>query len=249
MAPIKFEDDMKERLEKRTIEPSAKSWDTLAQRLNNEANKSNKKGYWWLGIAASIVGVILISNMFFKQNTTIKSEIIIVDETIEKDTINTNIKEETIIVPQQKVIVTAKEKQTTIKKKVLVNKPNKTQQHLASHTEKEYKQNKTLVTENSVTDLVKQNKKHEVVIETYVQNNSEKTENTTIADNEIDILLNQAMRDIAMQKEQKTNIPIDYNGLLIDVEDELAETFRDKLVKMARKGYESFKESVAERND
>ena len=73
--------------------------------------------------------------------------------------------------------------------------------------------------------------------------------NTTVTDKEINTLLANAKKDIALQKEKKAIIPIDYNGLLIAVEDDLDETFRDKMFNMAKKGYSSLRESIAERNE
>ena len=59
MAPIKFEEQLKEKLEKRTIQPSPEAWKKLSVRLDDQGNNKNHRGYWWLGIAASITGIIL----------------------------------------------------------------------------------------------------------------------------------------------------------------------------------------------
>ncbi len=65
MAPIKFEEHIKDKLEKRRIEPSDKAWSKLSEKLDEHEGKSNNKMFWWLGIAASLVGVFLITTLIF----------------------------------------------------------------------------------------------------------------------------------------------------------------------------------------
>ena len=76
-----------------------------------------------------------------------------------------------------------------------------------------------------------------------------KNKNSLVTDHEINVLLAKATQDIALQKTKSKTIPLDYNGLLIDVEDDLNESVRDKMLKVVKKGYESLRESVAERNE
>ena len=68
MAPIKFEDDFKEKLDKRTIAPSNDAWNKLSERLNAEDNTSNNKGFWWIGIAASVIGILFAIFQFSKSD-------------------------------------------------------------------------------------------------------------------------------------------------------------------------------------
>ena len=43
MSPIKFENDLKEKLEKRRVQPSVHAWETLQKRLDaNESKKSHR---------------------------------------------------------------------------------------------------------------------------------------------------------------------------------------------------------------
>lgn len=245
MAPIKFEEDMKNRLEKRTIEPSTKSWDTLSQRLDNEEKKTNKKGFWWLGIAASIVGVILVSNVFLNNETTNNQNTIIVEDNTKKDTLNIEIKQEIIPKEQKEIIVEAEKKPIIIKTKKVKTNQFKTPKVVVT-TKKETKtiiekqaENFIVLTENKTTSALAETKKDTV----------EKIKNLTVTDNEIDRLLAQATEAISATKKDKNTVPLDYNELLIAVEDDLDESFRDKLLKTIKKGYETVRESVAERNE
>ena len=47
MAPIKFEENIKDKLEKRIIDPSVNSWNKLSDRLDKHKDGSNNKKIWW----------------------------------------------------------------------------------------------------------------------------------------------------------------------------------------------------------
>ena len=65
MAPIKFEEQLKEKLGQRSIQPSSDAWNKLSERLDNVEEKQNNKGFWWLGIAATLVGVLVTLTFIF----------------------------------------------------------------------------------------------------------------------------------------------------------------------------------------
>ena len=79
MAPIKMEENFKERLDKRRITPSESAWEKLSLKLDENDKSGNKKYFWWIGIAASIIGVLLISNIVFNTNQNDKTLPVIVD--------------------------------------------------------------------------------------------------------------------------------------------------------------------------
>ena len=62
MAPIKFEEHVKEKLDEREIQPSTGSWDQLDSRLNNSKKSSGNK--WWVSAAAAVI-VLLIAGLIF----------------------------------------------------------------------------------------------------------------------------------------------------------------------------------------
>ena len=67
MAPIKFEEQLKDKLEKRTMSPSEDSWSKLSQRLDDDEQKSKNTIFWWLSIAAGIIIMIAVTVQFFNQ--------------------------------------------------------------------------------------------------------------------------------------------------------------------------------------
>ena len=63
MAPLKFEEHIKEKLDKREIVPTDRAWDLLSAQLESK-REDVKKRYFHLGIAASVIGLLIISLVF-----------------------------------------------------------------------------------------------------------------------------------------------------------------------------------------
>ena len=68
MAPSNWDNHIKESLEKRQLQPSQDAWSKLQSRLESEEKRKSNKTFWWLGLAASIVGIVFISTLFFNKN-------------------------------------------------------------------------------------------------------------------------------------------------------------------------------------
>ena len=76
---MKWEDNIKKTLEKRTIKPSDASWSALADRLDSEPKKKDKTQYWWMGVAASVVAILFTVTVFFNDNTANSPKPVIAD--------------------------------------------------------------------------------------------------------------------------------------------------------------------------
>ncbi len=88
MAPIKFEENIKDKLEKRTLTPSSESWSKLSDRLDAEDNKSKKPIYWWLSIAAGLLIMIAISVQFFNTDESESTLPQVVEENVIEEQLN-----------------------------------------------------------------------------------------------------------------------------------------------------------------
>ena len=73
MAPIKFDEHIKEKLEGRNIQPSNQAWNKLSERLDVHEKNKNHKGYWWLGIAASVIGILFVVSQFFNHDIKVET--------------------------------------------------------------------------------------------------------------------------------------------------------------------------------
>ena len=66
MEPNKLENDFRNKLNQREIQPSEKAWDRLDAMLSvTEKKKPNRT---WMYIAASFLGFLLVGTLFFKQS-------------------------------------------------------------------------------------------------------------------------------------------------------------------------------------
>jgi len=264
MAPIKFENDIKQKLEQRKIQPNSKAWETLQNRLDiNEKNK-NKKGYWWFGLAASFVGILIVSSFFFNSNKGEVVEPIMVEtESLEspnqiKDVVNENLQEAEVVIeeqPKNKLVKPATKKKNVTKTPELKRQLQQKQKALIKgeakavvaqaevSTAKELKENILIPNkELSFEDL----KFNEVV----AQVEALKKEKNTVSDAEINALLDQAQKEITLHKlYNEATKKVDANALLQDVEADLEQSFRDRAFKAIKSGYYYVKTSVAERNN
>lgn len=264
MAPIKFEDNLKDKLEKRTLQPSADAWSKLSTRLDAEEKKKNTKLFWWFGIAASIVGIILVTTMFFNKSEFKNDTPEIVDTKTQKEVLKEEIlnsvskeKEEQVVVSkkvestedEKQSIATTKSINAVTSKSIKVVTPNKEivikQAVAVNDQEKQEKIQKSIETPVNTLDFEKA--KIDAVV---AEIKKLKTENVTVTDTEIDLLLKQAEREILKNRiYNETTRTVDANALLQDVEADLEQSFRTKVFEALKNSYDTVKTAVAERNN
>jgi hypothetical protein len=265
MAPIKFEEQLKDKLEKRSIQPSQDAWNKLSDKLDEVEDKQNNKGLWWLGIAATVVGVLLALTFVFKSNTEIteptivdtKKENVIDTEAIQNkevlkdnNTVVTELKDETKSESTQ-----LKNTETQIDKAPLKTIVNQKQEALIQEGDPK----NTAVANANTAEITKPNAtktaeglsfEDQKVKDVVAQIQLLQKENKEVTTEEIDALLEAAQKEIMMQKlyNEATN-KVDANALLQSVEDDLEQSFRAKVFDAIKSGYESVKTAVAERNN
>ncbi|RSK39927.1 hypothetical protein [Mangrovimonas spongiae] len=257
MAPLKFEEHIKERLESRHISPSQSAWNKLEDKLDVVEKHSNKKWYWIIGIAACFIGVLLLSTLFFKvanQSKSIEADSKVVEQapkslenTIETNAVKKTVKNEKLIensaskehikVPDHKnrVVSNSNANKTEIQHEALLQK-NVNQDDLVATTK---------VQENDVETTFEDEKIKEVVASIQKM----KANQSSVTDTEIDSLLKKAQNDIRAHRiyNQATKT-VDAMALLQDVEENIDHSFRDKVFEALLSSYETVKTAVAQRN-
>ncbi len=259
MVPINFENNIKEKLGQRRLQPSADSWKNLQERLDaNETSKSNKT-FWWLGIAASFIGVLVVANLFFggTAKDNIKSTIVNTESESKQKSMGDKIIpiEDNI---EESVAEAEKEEQLIIDKKNLVKEASqfKKQNKIVEESKKEViadvetkhnnslKEKNVIATSNELT--IEELKIQEVV----AQLQALKKVNKSVSDAEINALLDQAQKEIALHKlYDAATKKVDANALLEDVEADLEQSFRTRAFEAIKSGYHYVKTGVAERNN
>ena len=88
MAPIKFEEHIKEQLEERRLEPSAAAWERISGQLDLQQGKKKSKHVLLMAIAASFIIGVTITAIFLQNDTTDIVPVVITPEKTEKQDVS-----------------------------------------------------------------------------------------------------------------------------------------------------------------
>ena len=256
MGTERFEDKIKRQLRDREITPSAGSWGKLSAKLDATQEKKRPITFW-IGIAASIIGGILILSLVFNNLTPSdtpeivdapKEEVELEKTPIEtSEEIFTEIQDEEERVAALEVLEDPKtSKSNSIVAPVEVAHQNN-RDALAVMDNTSSLKVQTLTTPSIVTsDKILDVKLIDAVASVLTQ-----TENgQTVTDAQVNKLLAEAAAKIS-QERYKTDFAVgkvNPQDLLLDVEFEMDNSFRDKLFEILKEGYLKAKTAVANRN-
>lgn len=244
MVPNKIENQIKEQLNAREIQPTEMAWDRLDSMLSVAEAKSAKRSpffsFRFIGIAASFLVFLSIGILYFNQKSTgIKPENNVV-VTEKENNINSNINgndnEENIndIKVESQVAQTNNNESSTINNKSSkgFNQNQKTPINSINNQEK--------IIPFKSSEAVAQNEQPKQVAQEKVVNQKPTYVN-------VDDLL------ASVEKQPKTTskvaaIKVDANSLLSEVDGELEQTFREKVISRIGKSYQNAKSALANRN-
>ena len=265
MAPIKFEDNIREKLESREIEPSSDAWKKLSERLDENSKKKNNYTIWY-AIAASIIGMLIAVSVFSNRGDKLnENSTEFVDlNTSERGRPIENVPNtiEDISEVKNKGIVVAEESNS-------VKLIKKTNTSLGESLPKK----KDLVLENTdskvseaIAKTIKENQagKMSTIPEEVISNDELimdkrlnglgaqggiiQQDNEIGSAEEINTLLTNAERKIQTEKTLDSN-KIDPAALLGDVESEMENSFREKIFTALGDGFNTIKTAVIDRNN
>lgn len=234
MEPNKLENEIREKLGKREIQPSLQAWDRLDAMLSVQESKVTKESFPWMRIAAGVVFFLGVGYFIFNSNTETTKEdnpnVVVVDdsksssnkeiETTNKDLIKSS---ESIIEEKKSSIVYTESKGSFEKNDQKSERRNNIQ-------DKEVLPINSKENEVAYSDVKNENMRVE-----------EKIEQKVIQENK------QVIAEVKRSTE-KPKLKIDPNSLLDQVDGEILLTFRQKVMKTVTKGYKETKEAVASRN-
>ena len=256
MGTERFGDKIKQKLLDREITPSADSWDKLSARLD-ETQQKKKPIVLWMGIAASIIGGILILSLVFNTSNIADSPTIVdvPKEEVKKKEIPVDTSEEIIIQTQDEVeqVATSEGKKEQIPPRTEPTftpgkkfTPNNREAIAVLDNQSLQNQKMTDIsiepTSNKLLDKKLQNALTGVIAS--VENN------TTITDAEVNKLLAEAAAKIS-KEQYKSDFAVgkvNAEDLLQDVEFEMDNSFRDKIFDILKEGYSKARTAVANRN-
>tara|TARA_R110002051_G_scaffold325678_2_gene430097 strand:- start:9375 stop:10118 length:744 start_codon:yes stop_codon:yes gene_type:complete len=246
MAPIKFEEAIKEKLEGRTIPPSPQAWEKISGQITT-AQKPTKKGIAWYAIAASVIGLLIAMLIFYKadRETMVQEKPVVFTPKNKADKELPQLKEGLIEISGNSGAI-AKTKELNISTSINKVAPNHTitaQNNAALPMAQKPKLQLEHQTNLAIDILI--DEKINLVV---AQVDALALQNSTVSDAEIDALLRKAQEQILTQELFKESNSIDALALLNQAETELDLSVRDQLFETLKNGYLKVRTALADRN-
>lgn len=259
MAPLKYEEQLKEKLERRQLQPSIQAWDKLSNRLNANKKAKNRKPYWWLSVAASIVGIVFFVSQFIASKPSIDDtpKVVETPETIQKESVEMTSKGIENIVGDKSLVeverIARKRGVVKLAESEIQNKDDiQASEAIAISIPKTFviEANQTSVKPVKILkeDLAFEDKKVQDIV---AQVQHLKEANNQVTEAEIDALLAEAQKEIRAQRfYNESTKKVDAMVLLEDVELQLIDqSFKDKVFEALKDSFITVKSALAQRND
>lgn len=237
MEPNKLENQIREKISAREINPSASSWDRLDAMLSIAENKKPKRNFKWLFIAAGIVGFVFVGWFLLNQNDT-TSEINNTNAVVESNTDAVNaIKEKEV----EKPIFHTKESIPSIKNQKAIKNTAIAAVATSKTALAKIKKGQDKATPSVKSETVDP----ESIAEVVPQKTEEKRKETV---NSSALLAASDLNASEKTNQNKSKLKINANALLSQVDGEIELTFRQKTIKTISKKFESAREAIVSRN-
>jgi len=258
MEPNKFEEHIKEQMQDRKIRPSADAWKRVSASLEASDEPRNRK-FLWYAVAASFVGLLIISVLFFQSNDNGLDDNIEIVNTNKEDGNNA-----------QKDLQPEKESQINkplniVETDVLAREEDSNQKMIPSNMEGERQSFETLNNGTAIDAGAQVVNNKEVKVNELLQDSEESIDlkiaevlaqvdlleqnKESLTDAEVDSLLYEAQRQLLTEKIFDENQSVDAMALLTEVEGELDQSFRDQIFEKLKSGFLKVRTAVADRNN
>jgi hypothetical protein len=244
MEPNKLETQIKEQLNAREIKPTEMAWDRLDAMLSVAEEKKTARSPFlssrFIGIAASVLVLVSLGLFFFNQKeTVVRPE----DDIVVKEKINSNDNNNSKINDNNNSLNPNQQNQEVV---VIKNQQSKISNQKSL---KSFNQNNQKTT---VNPIINQNKEiqfqnNEVVAQKELPVIESKKEfvSKPSAVNVDDLL---ASVEKTPKSTPKPKVKVNANSLLSQVDGELDQTFREKVINRVSKNYQEVKVALATRN-
>lgn len=250
-ARSKLEEHIRDTFNKREIAPSDRAWNQLSAGLENQRPKG-KRGFFWVAAAAVLIGLLVVSTVYFNM---VKSpgidevkvvEVPVSDTKVESDTViavaNTDRDEKADHDKWPKV-----EMERGIKE---IDKGSVLRPYLAKkESEAVTLDSETEIPERETAVVAAQEVINRKIEEVISQVALLERADADMTDAEVDSLLLQAQRELLANSIFRDDRSVDAMALLADVEGELDRSFREQILDMLKEGYLKARTAVVARNN
>jgi hypothetical protein len=241
----KVETQIKEQLNAREIQPSEMAWDRLDAMLSVAEEKKTMRSpfltFRFIGIAASVLVLVSLGLFFFNQReiaTKPEDNVVVNENNNDKINRNDNIKINDNSLntnKQNQQVAEINNQQSTIKKQ---------------QSSKSFNQNNQKTTINPLINQEKevQIQKQEAVAQKELPEVASPKENVLSKTNPVNVDDLLASVEKTPKSNAKPKVKVNANSLLSQVDGELDQSFRDKVLTKINKNYQEVKVALATRN-
>ena len=245
-----LENQIREKLNSREINPTEMAWDRLDAMLTVVEEKKSKKGFSWLFIAACFLGMLTVGTLIYKLNLNdIKIENEVVNEqkkSNSNDNLNSNDSSNELIINENVEITVDKKQQI-----VLQSSQNNKIQNQNLQSKNQNLNNKTIINQKTTekNEIEKLNQSNEVVvqIENKILQNKEIVTSNSNVDVSSEALL--ASVDKARKSVKQSKVTVNANNLLSQINGEINTDYRETRFQKLKRNFETVKVAVANRNN
>ncbi|WNM19199.1 hypothetical protein [Flavobacterium capsici] len=250
MEPNNMENQIKEKLNSREIQPSAQAWDRLDAMLTVAEEKKTKRfPFWFIGVAASVLVLLTVGLFIYNQGKSISipnNEIVVAPENQEPKINNE------LPITEQNQVATSDSNQS---KSIKINQNQSINNQGVSINNQKNNQNSIINRDKeieylvagdvaAVKDIPKVSSTEPIVVPPRKEIVQKKS---TYVD--VDALLASAENSSKSQiKSKSEKIKVDANTLLSHADGEVEQTFREKVINRISKNYQEVKTALANRN-
>lgn len=254
MAPIKFEEHIKEKLDRREIQPSAGSWNKLNSRLDASEKRSGSK--WWISAAAAVVVILIASVLFVNQQETSVNPIVEnpVEEKVQDRKKNSDFEEPVQIASEENKEIREETKRPEIKSsesqkpEVLVVENQKSEEVHQNSLPKRLIIEPVEIRPSAIA-TTETDELYSKVQEVLAKIAEGEKSSEDYSEAEVDALLAEAARELSNSQNIYRQGSVNADALLADVEYEVDQSFRKEVFDFLKEEFLKAKTAVATRND
>jgi hypothetical protein len=257
MGQNKLENQIREQLNSREIQPSAQAWDRLDAMLTVAEEKKTKPSFGWLYIAASVLVLVSVGLFLFNQKDTgIPHQNNVVGTEIKKDSVqNENRLQVPIAEKTQENQVAAADNKAIHNQSSNNNQSASIINQKTTNTRGEAE--RSVANQNQSNQIIKDKQiefknSSDVAIKDLPKITEDKKPITVNRTNQSlsDEQLLASLDKMAKQStNQKSTVKVDAKSLLSQVDGEVEYTFREKVINKISKNYKEVKVALANRNN
>ena len=245
MAQNNIDNQIREKLNAREIQPTEMAWDRLDAMLSVAEEKKTKRYPFFtfknIGIAASVLVFMSLGLFFINQKEEISND---TNTVVTKEIENNNEQKDSVITKQNFIneIVNQQEEGVAQNSQPATRNVQQSSQSFNTINQKSNQKsisNKENRNDNQVAEVIIQKELPKSIKEENVTNFEK---GTAIADN------TPTSNDNAIKKEVNSKVKVNANSLLSQVDGELEQTFRQKVINKIGKNYQEVKVALANRN-